>query len=152
MTREFLATPYMIGIWFLFTRDSPFSPSRNPYEILLYSLFRHANITSRHNRGFFHLLVIGLTVLDWPSTRSQDDGYCRFLRWRHGSGYEEAVDMTHSFVGRSARGRKRTTAALSLKRALVNDNGRAEYVIPCARWDTLNWRYVFCSTIRLSAG
>jgi len=50
--------------------------------------------------------------------------------------------MMDSFVGWIAGGRNRTAAALSSKRALLNDNGRADD-IPCARWDTLDRRYVF---------
>jgi hypothetical protein len=93
-----------------------------------------------------------LSSLDWPSwdwssTRSQDDGRCRFFRWRHGLGSEEAGDLTNSFVGRSAGGRKRTTAALSSKSVLMNDNGRADVML-CARWDTLNQRYAFYPSIQ----
>lgn len=50
------------------------------------------------------------------------------------AGYEEAADMTDSFVGRSAGGGKRTTAPLASKGALVNDDGSVG-VIPCSRWN-----------------
>jgi len=51
------------------------------------------------------------------------------LESRHGAGYEEAADITDSFVGRSVGGGKRTTAALASKRTLVNDNGSVNYTL-----------------------
>jgi len=59
--------------------------------------------------------------------------------------------MVDSFVGQSAGDGKRATAALASKHALVNEKGRVD-VIPCARWDTLNWWYVFHPSIPCSVG
>jgi hypothetical protein len=59
----------------------------------------------------------------------------RFL-CRQGAGYKEAADGTDFFVGRSVGGGKRTTEALALKRAFMNERGRMD-VIHRARWDTL---------------
>jgi hypothetical protein len=53
----------------------------------------------------------------------QDDSHSRFLRLRHGAGYEDAADMTDLFVGRGAGGGKRTMAALASKYVFVNEKG-----------------------------
>ena len=55
-------------------------------------------------------------------------------KYRYGVGCEEAADMTDSFVGWSAGGGKRTTAALALKCTLMSDNGSVG-IIPCVMWD-----------------
>ena len=82
--------------------------------------------------AYLRLLVIGLTVLglviDALKIR-RPLSFPRLETWRK---LEEAADMTDLFVGRSVDGGKRTTAALSSKRALVNENGRVG-VIRCAR-------------------
>jgi len=77
---------------------------------------------------------------------SQDDIHFRFLRSRHGAGYEEAAGMTDLFAGQSAGGGKGTTAAVASKYALVNEKGPG-WMLYAVRGDTSNRRYVFRPTI-----